>query len=771
MPARTAIFVGLTLAISLIAMGVVAISLAFVLVPGCDEAQTEPRAASSTQTGKLDRRTARASAETFHIEGDLALAEFAGLAGTIGGEGVIHLFWKRPAYPVAAYRVYTAARAGGQDFSRPAAEMVPAAAGGDYEVLTLDRLALGTTLYSIVRAIDAIGKEDSNRVEWGASSNPVFRVDPTATEDSTDRPRTYATIEAAVSEAIALDGSNIYVTANTLRERVYLFDGMHLYGGFESTFDPVARMVSGSRTRLLGQAKLDTIVVAPGDLLCGIDGFELVGQLEPNPATESSRTTSERGRRGLVAEDCNLQAAHLFVHGFQDKGVELRSGDDLDDEFEGHLYECEIAENTGEGLALSGVFDLTLRDCILRDNEEEGIEIEPLLFSSQEKSSIKVDRCVVRGNRDLGLNLTLTAHPLQPAGAGGRVRIRLSRSIFESNHDHGASIDVQADASDDVDLRMTVEKCRFDSNQASGLEIDADIRGNYRVTECAFSKNLGSAVAVSGDAPLALIRIHGSSFEEHGIDVETRSPVTVLITNSQLVLPGRTEAGPGTIVNGNDNLVLDLSRRAPDEDPATSRVEQAVTWIDPPPAQPVGREGWRLKLRDMEGARPDIRIQVDGRRVPFQARVEDKTLVVVPTQALDQFDATHCALIISTVELAQANSMEYSLSYPIQPASTVGLATPGRQELRFDRNGQKKTVVIADPSRMRELRLQWDTGPGGRLITSPARDEDPIALESASWRDLPVSTDDSDPLSIELHVEHIPEASLPFRLILSTRRN
>ena len=123
------------------------------------------------EAGNVDQNRVERSARTDRV--DAAAPTFAGATALRSmGQTELGVEWAAAQDDVSApgaikYRVYLATAAGGQDFTRPTVET----SAGALRV-TLGGLTAGTSYWAVVRAVDEAGREDQNRVELSAQTDP-----------------------------------------------------------------------------------------------------------------------------------------------------------------------------------------------------------------------------------------------------------------------------------------------------------------------------------------------------------------------------------------------------------------------------------------------------------------------------------------------------------------------------------------------------------------------------------------------------------------------
>ncbi|MFN0057704.1 MAG: right-handed parallel beta-helix repeat-containing protein [Planctomycetota bacterium] len=470
-----------------------------------------------------------------------AAPRFEGLAALRADAGALYLEW-RPAVGAAPgatfrYLAYLATESGKQDFERPSAESPLGATS-----LTIRGVRLGFTYYVVVHAVDPAGVSDDNRVEWAATIAPVRYVNGLAATggDGSAPDRALRTIEDAVSSAIALDGINIYVAAGRYEECVFLFDGMMLYGGFNAEFtscDPVRF----STVIDPGKGEVDAVTAAPGESLCGFDGFELLG--------------NKSARRGVLGNKCLLRITRNHIHQFRERGIEIRGEDDR---VTAHIEGCLVSQNLGEGVLVRGPAVVVLRASEISDNDKEGLEVAKLTVARQRRSEINVERCRIYENADLGIDMSLETLP-DRGSVDGKLRIAIEDCEIYANKDHGISIDAQFADADEIDLRVRVHHNTVRTNGKAGVHFDVDADGGWRLSHNDIAENSGAGILVTGDSKAALVQLHDNRVEANKSDGVRLEAICPLLVRASFFLKNQGAAvrGPGRWIDIASSELID----------------------------------------------------------------------------------------------------------------------------------------------------------------------------------------------------------------------
>lgn len=376
------------------------------------------------------------------------------------------------------YQIFLADEAGDQDFTRPylttASGVLRAQVAG---------LPVGRAVYVVVRAIDRAGNHDGNDFEWCATPRPVVYVDGAAPKGGDGRAAAtpLASLEMAVAATIDRDGVNIHVAAGTYEAQLFVFEGVHVYGGFGRDFS--LETWPSAPTTLRASTAADLVVIAPGESPCGLFQLTLDG--------------ADKARRGIVGDDCVLHLGGVTVRRFVSKGVELRSEDDPDAILAASLRHCRIVGNHGEGMAAVGTLDVAMSHVDISGNREEGLEIEPLRSSRASKARVKIERCSIRDNGDLGADIQLA-----PAAAPGKVRVTFRQCVLARNGDHGISLDIPEGIADDV--RVKFEDNLLTGNASSGIQLECDSNIELFMARNQWQDNGAAALALGGAAGTVL---------------------------------------------------------------------------------------------------------------------------------------------------------------------------------------------------------------------------------------------------------------------------
>ncbi|MGE3163968.1 MAG: right-handed parallel beta-helix repeat-containing protein [Planctomycetota bacterium] len=452
--------------------------------------------------------------------------EFGGCSGVLAGEDFVHVRWRparalgHPANPPGApafrYRVYTSSERRSHDFSRPTLETAP----GEVEA-RLGGLRRGEPLYVIVRAVNAAGVEDPNKQEWCATPNAVrYVVAGNASErrDGLTPTTAFASLKEATRSTIASNGVNIYLSADVITERVFLFDGMYLYGGFDREFS-VARWIAGEQTSTIrAESDADLVAVAPGERPCGLHRLDLDG--------------AEQGGRGVVADACEIELGAVTVRGFKRKGILLRTELEDSSRLRATLHETRSEQNAGEGLSIEGLADVLLIDCTFARNGQEGIEVDPLTATADDKGRLKVERCRVVDNGDIGIDVKaapLAAEPIQ-----GIIRVTVRDTVVSGNADHGLSIDVPEEVA--AKYEIYIENNDFRGNQRAGVQLALDTHGEARIGYNVFDENgADGGLIVSGRSRDTIYWVHHNALAHNkGAGIRARRQPQILVRQCEI---------------------------------------------------------------------------------------------------------------------------------------------------------------------------------------------------------------------------------------------
>ena len=604
-------------------------------------------------------------------EEDLHAPRFLGLNHLVAGDKELMLTWDSAIDDVSpdsaiSYQVFLSERSGKQQFDAPPQLIVPAGS----QSCRLTGLENGVTLHVVVRAVDASGKADSNEAEWAATPNPVLFVDASVNESADGETPLSAlkSIDEAIGAAIGLAGVNVYIAEGEYQEQILLFDGMSLYGGFQSGFDafpdPVIR-----QTRLQGTSGKDTLILPPGNHLTVIDGLTFTGE--------------NSARRAIVADDCVLQISHCQISGFADKGIQIETDTDDGGEASGSLLFCDVRNNRGDGLRIEGFVDLVLRECRFTGNGQSGISSPSLQPRHGEKTRLDLNRVLVADNGDIGINIRISEPDAGDPEDPPRVRLGLFGVESSGNDDHGMGFDLRYSEDQNVDMRIRIEYCLLSDNRKSGVYLDADAIGDYSISHSNFEGNRGdSALKLSGDATGAVIHVRDCLFPAgQGYSLLYRGSGLVNVMESELVSVGpdnkpyqRESTGIVTVQGQSVMESKDPSMKHWEkilESPGKQQPSHALDSLPAPPKQrSAGVVGivpgpgklsqnnplqWKVLLSD-DSITPEISAAADGNSLPLANSKSGEILTIEASQDIGEFRK----LILRVTVPEQSGSPEQS---------------------------------------------------------------------------------------------------------------
>ncbi len=448
---------------------------------------------------------------------------FMGISQLIAGDGVITLQWQSAwddltPDDLLRYRVYISIKR--QDESK--FEREPAHETGSGELgVHLEGYANGVTLYVVVRAVDATGNEDDNELEWSATPNPVFYVQKDAAThgDGKSASAPLPNLSKAISAAITLvEGANIYIAEGEYEEAttfLLVFDGMMIYGGFPPGFPEWMSKPRTHRTVFSHPVARTLFTLMPGDRLSGVDGLILSG--------------GGKVGRGIEADDCEFRISNCEIHAMTDKGIRLRSDTKPDSITLGEVSRCWIYDNEDSGIDMLGILDVAVTGCGIYENRGEGIEIEELTATANEKSRITIEGCRISDNQDVGIQIKTIALP-DGGSSDSRIRLKIRSCEIAHNADVGVLIDVAYPDGLDINLRVRIEQCRIEGNQKSGIRLDGDARGHFQMTRDQILGNGGHGIYLTGDGPVSFYQIQSCAIlanEQDGVHLDSSGHASI----------------------------------------------------------------------------------------------------------------------------------------------------------------------------------------------------------------------------------------------------
>lgn len=416
---------------------------------------------------------------------------FEGVSDLLPGDETLTIGWPAASDDVDAaesivYAVYVVTESGGQDFSDPEFVTAPGTTS-----VTLGGFPNGTTQHVVVRAIDTDGNADPNEVEWMATPAPVRYVDATSSVPGPDglSPETaYPTIGQAVGATQTLGGVNLYVAAGHYPENVFLLPGTGLFGSFPPGFDPDARDLAASPTRISTTFEIDLVTIPESDTLVTVDHIVMQGG-----AVADS---------GVRASDAWIRVTNCEIQDVDNEGIELVSDFAEGSWIRGLIARSAIVRSGSEGITIDGIPDLRIDNCLIEDCGTEGIESQWVYALAGESARLEITRNRIEGNGDEGIDLDVTRIPVvgpSPVSSrGGEVRLIVQNNEVTGNALQGLQIDIDYTVLDEIDLRARIDDNRFTANGLDGILIDGDAPAYFRVDRCAITGNGGRGVRVSG---------------------------------------------------------------------------------------------------------------------------------------------------------------------------------------------------------------------------------------------------------------------------------
>ncbi len=417
--------------------------------------------------------------------------------------------------------------------------------------LTLTGLVDGTPLvFGLAEVVEA-GFAPTGEVLTVVPGAPVYcraDADPTLADGLT--PATaFASPFLAVLTAFGAGGGNVWLAGGDYAPfALPIFPGVHLYGGFDPTFDLALRDPEALPTVLRGVPNQPVAAIQDTVETMVVDGLVFDGGTVARAGFEI--TDSEVELRRVIARTC------------LGPGIRLNAADDQNP-LGVKLVDCLATGNLAEGLSLSGALDLVAHGCRFETNVQEGLDGDDLIAPDDETASARLVECRFAGNGAEGLDIDLGT-PLFGGVVGGVARISVERCVFESNLGAGVIVDVDFEA--EPLWSGTVELIDITSrgNGAEGLLLDIDGPAPTFVHGGLFAANAGDGVTVRSEVFPGLAVISASaSLGNIGAGIRSTVGNTAVLVSHGVV------SG-----NGDGGIVAEAVRGG---------VSSTVAWLQPSP--------------------------------------------------------------------------------------------------------------------------------------------------------------------------------------------
>ncbi|MFN0006450.1 MAG: hypothetical protein ACKVXR_00975 [Planctomycetota bacterium] len=377
-----------------------------------------------------------------------------------------------------------------------------------------------------------------------------------ASPDGASPATAFPTLSQGVQAAVAAGGGNVWIAAGEyVGTAIDLPSNVHLFGGFDASFQLATRDPAASPTRLLGQAGSAIVAMAGGGDTAVLDGLELDG--------------GASAAIGVDVDETDAELRSLVVRRATSRGIRLRSLV-TSHAIDVAVVRCRISENAAQGLSLEGAFRLVVEGSRFQSNGAEGLDLPSLLAPDGIAVSLRVRDSSFDTNGTEGLDCTMTA-PLGGGASGGSYEVTILGSRFDSNGWTGsgiapAGLEIDVDYENEPLWRSTLllRGSRAVDNRGPGVHLDFDGPGSAAIHRLSANANRGDGLLV------------------------TSEPAGGFVTVSASVCSGNLGAGMRA-VGGNFPLVVSHSIVAGNalggirSEFAESSAVSSVAWLQPTP--------------------------------------------------------------------------------------------------------------------------------------------------------------------------------------------
>ncbi|MEW6745094.1 MAG: right-handed parallel beta-helix repeat-containing protein [Planctomycetota bacterium] len=465
----------------------------FATVPACDSGRFDPHPRPIPPSEPPPEEPPDALARRPPVEG---------LATAVAGEGRVILVWdpvrldNGSPSPDFSYTVYKGRSLDSIDFATAFAEAPPAASS-----IELTGLQDGKDYYFVVRAQYLGNPDDSlvpdhNLLAIPAVPRPVFYVDVARSGlpgDGLTPDTAFGSItQGLIATLRSPTGGNLWIAEGDYEEALYVPEQASLYGGFTPTFDPRDRS-DDSRSRLVATAAGPTVLTMTAGDWRVVDGITVEGL--------------DLASTGVRVDQASAGLVNVTVRGCRSDGIQIRS--DRFGPVDALFHLCRVEGVGAEGIDLSGPGSLILQRCTAVACNNEGFEAAPLSVVPDGQSRLIIRSSSFTLNGDDGIDIDL--NELDPAtggtSVGGRERILIEDCFVARNGETGILVDVDFDATDQIDAAVTVRGCRVRENALAGIALDADQALAGIIEGCRSAGNLGPGVEMRGDSREPLVTV------------------------------------------------------------------------------------------------------------------------------------------------------------------------------------------------------------------------------------------------------------------------
>ena len=343
----------------------------------------------------------------------------------------------------------------------------------------------------------------------GATPGTIVFVDAASVAVSPDGTTPATAFPALAEGALAASGlgaaglaANVWVAGGTYAGvSVPLDAGVHVYGGFDPTFDLAARNPhqAANRTILRAQPGQAVIEIAGSDAGAVLDGLQINGQ------------------GASFGVDLDSSSARLSAVDIQDctgRGIRLRSLSTTKS-YRVTVARCTVLRSGDEGLSLQGAFRLDVEDSRFSSNGLEGLDCDALVAPDGVTAGLSVRDSTFFGNGEEGLDCTLGAPPV--AGGSSSYAVEIVGSRFERNGwkpsgtpTGGLKIDIEFEGFPGWSADLVVRGCLARANRGIGVHLDLDSSSTTFVHRLLSTANGADGLLIASESAPSLATVSSS---------------------------------------------------------------------------------------------------------------------------------------------------------------------------------------------------------------------------------------------------------------------